>query len=205
MVVSVRFGSVSVSSIWYRPGSVPVRFRFLRFLVDFGSVRFGVWNILRWYLFFFPASEKQIQIASRKRFIAQAFLGAEVCLKLRVVWNYLSLRKWKSCWRRTARYRVPKVVGISGKFCFCFFRSVKKANQMVFLSPSFCHLVFRPFPSPLSHPLFLPLAELGKTKLPEIVSACKFLLKNPIFAFSIELKKQLQFSNQFIRRGSRRG
>ena len=46
MVVSVRFGSVSVSSIWYRPGSVPVRFRFLRFLVDFGSVRFGVWNIL---------------------------------------------------------------------------------------------------------------------------------------------------------------
>ena len=46
MVVSVRFGSISVSSIWYRPGSVPVRFRFLRFLVDFGSVRFGVWNIL---------------------------------------------------------------------------------------------------------------------------------------------------------------
>jgi len=25
--------------IWYRPGSVPVRFRFLRFLVVFGSVR----------------------------------------------------------------------------------------------------------------------------------------------------------------------
>ena len=45
-VVSVRFGSVSVSSICYRPGSVHVRFRFLRFLVDFGSVRFGVWNIL---------------------------------------------------------------------------------------------------------------------------------------------------------------
>ena len=40
------FGSVSVSSICYRPGSVHVRFRFLRFLVDFGSVRFGVWNIL---------------------------------------------------------------------------------------------------------------------------------------------------------------
>ena len=35
-----RFGSVSVSSICYRPGSVHVRFRFLRFLVDFGSVRF---------------------------------------------------------------------------------------------------------------------------------------------------------------------
>ena len=43
-----RFGSVSVSvsSICYRPGSVHVRFRFLRFLVEFGSVRFGVWNIL---------------------------------------------------------------------------------------------------------------------------------------------------------------
>ena len=36
---SVGFGSVSVSSICYRPGSVHVRFRFLRFLVDFGSVR----------------------------------------------------------------------------------------------------------------------------------------------------------------------
>ena len=34
-----RFGSVLVSSICYRPGSVHVRFRFLRFLVDFGSVR----------------------------------------------------------------------------------------------------------------------------------------------------------------------
>ena len=39
-----RFGSVSVSSISYRPGSVHVRFRFLRFLVGFGSVRFGVFG-----------------------------------------------------------------------------------------------------------------------------------------------------------------
>ena len=52
-VVSVRFGSVSVSSICYIG---PVRFMFgsgscgyLRFLVDFGSVRFAVWNILHWY------------------------------------------------------------------------------------------------------------------------------------------------------------
>ena len=74
MVVSVRFGSVSVSSIWYGPGSVPVRFRFLRFLVDFGSVRCLEHSAL--IFAFFPASEKQIQIASRKRFIAQAFLGA---------------------------------------------------------------------------------------------------------------------------------
>ena len=44
MVVSVRFGSVSVSSICYRPGSVHVRFRFLRFLVRFGSV-FGTFYI----------------------------------------------------------------------------------------------------------------------------------------------------------------
>ena len=48
-------------------------------------------------------------------------------------------------------------MGISGKFCFYFFRSVKKANQRGSFIPSFCHLVFRPFPSPLSHPLFLPL------------------------------------------------
>ena len=45
-VVLVQFGLVSVSSICYSPGSVHVRFRFLRFLVDFGLVRFGVWNIL---------------------------------------------------------------------------------------------------------------------------------------------------------------
>ena len=64
--------------------SASVRFRFLvfaigpvRFMFGFGScgswsgsVRFGVWNILYWYLFFFPVSEKQIQITYRKRFIA---------------------------------------------------------------------------------------------------------------------------------------
>ena len=67
-VVSVRFGSVSVSSICYRPGSVHVRFRFLRFLVDFGSVRCLEHSTL--IFAFFPAPEKQIQIASCKRFIA---------------------------------------------------------------------------------------------------------------------------------------
>ena len=61
-VVSVRFGSVSVSSICYRPGSVHVRFRFLRFLVDFGSVRFGVWNILHWYLFFFRRRKSKYRL-----------------------------------------------------------------------------------------------------------------------------------------------
>ena len=72
-VVSVRFGSVSVSSICYRPGSVHVRFRFLRFLVDFGSVRFG--SVFGTFCidicFFFPASERQIQIASRNWFHEQ--------------------------------------------------------------------------------------------------------------------------------------
>ena len=61
------FGSVSVSSICYRPGSVYVRLRFLRFLVGFGLV-FGTFYID--ICFFSPASEKQIQITYRKRFIA---------------------------------------------------------------------------------------------------------------------------------------
>ena len=51
-----RFGSFSVSSIcYYRPGSVHVRFRFLRFLVDFGSVRFIGTSCID--MFIFPVQE----------------------------------------------------------------------------------------------------------------------------------------------------
>ena len=57
-----RFGSVSVSSICYRPCSVHVRFRFLRFLIDFGSVRFGVCNILHWYLLFFRRRKSKYRL-----------------------------------------------------------------------------------------------------------------------------------------------
>ena len=72
-MVSVRFCSVSVSSICYRPGSVHVRFRFLRLSAVPGRFRFGSVCCLEHsalILAFFPASEKQIHIASRKRFIA---------------------------------------------------------------------------------------------------------------------------------------
>ena len=88
-----RFGSVSVS----RPGSVHVRFRFLRFLVDFGSVGFGVWNILHWYLFFFRRRKSKYRllpargfiIASRKWFHEQRLSksGESWTRKTKVSWN----------------------------------------------------------------------------------------------------------------------
>ena len=83
-VVTARFGSVSVCLICYRPGSVDVRLRFMRFLVGLGSV----WSLEHPALMFafFLAWEKQIQMASRKRFIARAFLGA---------WKLLILGKCK--------------------------------------------------------------------------------------------------------------
>ena len=68
-----RFGSFSVSSIcYYRPGSVHVRFRFLRFLVDFGSVRFGVWNILHWYLLFFQRRKSKYILLPARGFLLPA-------------------------------------------------------------------------------------------------------------------------------------
>ena len=55
-IVWFRFGSISISSICYRPGLVYVRFWFLRFLVDLGSV----WCLEHSALIFvcFPALEK---------------------------------------------------------------------------------------------------------------------------------------------------
>ena len=69
---------------------------------------------------------------------------------------------------------------------------MKKANQRVFLSLPFVTLFSDPSPARSLTPFSFPLLNSGKPKLPEIVSACKFLLRNPIFAFCIELKKQLQ-------------
>ena len=121
MVVSVRFGSVSVSSIWYRPGSVPVRFRFLRFLVDFGSVRFGVWNILHWYLLFFRRRKSKYRllpargfVASRKRFHEQRLS------KSGESWT----RKTKASWNCQCMQFIIK------KPIFAFFIELKKQLQL---------------------------------------------------------------------------
>jgi hypothetical protein len=41
-------------------------------------------------------------------------------------------------------------------------------------------------------------AELGKPKLPEIVSACNLLWRNPYLLFSLNSKSNYNFSNPFI-------
>ena len=69
----------------------------------------------------------------------------------------------------------------------------KSKSEGFFLSLPFVTLFSHPSPARSLTPFSFPLLNSGKPKLPEIVSACKFLLKNPIFAFCIELKKQLQF------------
>ena len=92
-----------------------------------------------------------------------------------------------------SKVQSSKSCGDFREVLFLLFQKREKSKSEGFFIPSFCHLVFRPFPSPLSHPFSFPLLNSGKPKLPEIVRACKFLLKNPIFAFCIELKKQLQF------------
>jgi hypothetical protein len=91
--VSVRFGSVLVSSVCYRPGLVYVRFWFLWFLVEF------VWCLECFALIFvFLASKNYIQITSPKRFIAshkrfyeQRLLksdGKNWIRKIKISWNY---------------------------------------------------------------------------------------------------------------------
>ena len=103
-----RFGSFSVSSIcYYRPGSVHVRFRFLRFLVDFGSVRFG--------------------LLEHPALICVYFAGARGLL-------------------------FPASGFMSSGF--------QRAER----------------------------AELGKPKLPEVVSACNLLWRNPYLLFSLNSK-----------------
>ena len=121
-----RFGSVSVSSICYRPGSVHVRFRFLRFLVDFGSVRLGVWNILHWYLLLFRG--------------------------------------------RKSKYRLLPARGLLLPARGFMSRGFQRAER----------------------------AELGKPKLPEIVSACNLSSRNPYLLFSLNSKSNYNFSNQSI-------
>ena len=78
-VVSVRFGSVSVSSICYRPGSVHVRFRFLRFLVDFASVRFG--SVFGTFCidicFFFRRRKGKYRLLPATGFMSSGFQRAE--------------------------------------------------------------------------------------------------------------------------------
>ena len=107
-------------SICYRPGFVHVRVRFLRFLVDFGSVHFGVWNILHWF-FFCPASEKQIQIASRTRFIASRKRFHEQRLsKSGESWT----RKTKASWNCQCMQFIMK------KPIFAFFIELKKQLQL---------------------------------------------------------------------------
>lgn len=126
-VVSVRFGSVSVSSICYRPGSVHVRFRFLRFLVDFGSLR---------------------------------------CLEHSAV-IFVFFR------RRNSKYRLLPARGLL-------------LPARGFMSSGFQRA---------------ERAELGKPKLPEIVSACNLLWRNPYLLFSLNSTNNYNiynFSNQFI-------
>ena len=63
-----------------------------------------------------------------------------------------------------SKVQSSKSCGDFREVLFLLFQKREKSKSEGFFIPSFCHLVFRPFPSPLSHPLFLPLAELGKTK-----------------------------------------
>ena len=112
-----------------------VRFRFLvfaigpvRFMFGFGScgswsisVRFGVWNILQWYLLFFPASEKQIQIASHKRFISSRNRFHEQRLSK-------SGESWT--WKTKASWNCQCMQFIMKKPIFAFFIELKKQLQL---------------------------------------------------------------------------
>ena len=71
-----RFGSVLVSSICYRPGSVHVRFRFLRFLVDFGSVRCLEHSALI-FAFFFRRRKSKYRLLPARGFMSSGFQRAE--------------------------------------------------------------------------------------------------------------------------------
>ena len=90
------------------------------------SVRFGVWNILQWYLFFFR--------------------------------------------RRNSKYRLLPARGLL-------------LPARGFMSSGFQRA---------------ERAELGKPKLPEIVSACNLLWRNPYLFFSLNSKSNYNFSNQFF-------
>ena len=117
-----------------------VRFRFLvfatgpvRFMFGFGScgswsisVRFGVWNILQWYLLFFR--------------------------------------------RRKSKYRLLPTRGLFLPATGFMSSGFQRAER----------------------------AELGKPKLPEIVSACNLLWRNPYLLFSLNSNSNYNFSNPFI-------
>jgi len=86
---------------------------------------------------------------------------------------------------------------VFGTFCIdiCFFSGVRKANtdcfpQEVLLLPA------RGFMS--SGFQRAERAELGKPKLPEIVSACNLSSRNPYLLFSLNSKSNYNFSNQSI-------
>ena len=96
-------------------------------MLGFGScvswsilVRFGVWSILHGYLFFFPASEKPIQIASRKRFLAS-----------RKRFHEQRLSKSGESWtRKTKSWNCQYMQFIMKKPIFVFFIELKKQLQL---------------------------------------------------------------------------
>ena len=93
----------------------------MRFLVDFGSVRFGVWNILHWYLLFFRRQKSKYRllpargfVASRKRFHEQRLS------KSGESWT----RKTKASWNCQCMQFIIK------KPIFAFFIELKKQLQL---------------------------------------------------------------------------
>ena len=109
------------------------------------------------------------------------------CLKLPFAAEVKELLKTYS------KVQSSKSCGDFREVLFLLFQKREKSKSEGFLSLPFVTLFSHPSPARSLTPFSFPLLNSGKPKLPEIVSACKFLLKNPIFAFCIELKKQLQF------------
>ena len=110
---------VSVPSICYRPGSVHVRFRFLRFLIDFGSVR--CLEHSAWIFVFFPGVGK----ANTDCFPQEVY-----CFPQEVSWA-AAFKKWRELNpEKQISWNCQYMQFIMKKPIFVFFIELKKQLQL---------------------------------------------------------------------------